>query len=157
MKRIISLLLALICILPMTGCSESTEPDQETVTFYYRRVTFDHHGDENVIASEERSFSGDRGDLSYLLRLYMMGPVNEELVVPFPANISILDIRSEEHTVQITLSGMDQTIGEADFTVAASCLAMTVLGLSEYETVLIYSGERSISLQRDNILLTDGT
>lgn len=155
MKRTIALILAVLCLTSMLGCKAANPLNRNEVTFYYIRQQYQFSSQENVIAAETRALSGNSGDLGYLLTLYMLGPLDEELSSPFPKDVSILDIQREETRVMITLSAMDNTVSDSKFSLAGACLALTILDLTDCDTVQLFSGERNIILRREDILLTD--
>ena len=155
MKRFIAVFLIVSLIISFSGCANKRDKFSDTVTFYYICSEYEYNSDENVIVAEQRELSGSRDDLSYLLTLYLLGPLTENLESPFPSRARILDIKEADTGISITLSGMDALLSDAKFPLGASCLAMTVFGLKECYSVSVYSGERSITLTDDNIILTD--
>lgn len=155
MKRFIAILLIASLIISFSGCANKRDKFSDTVTFYYIRSEYEYNSDENVIVAEQRELSGSRDDLSYLLTLYLLGPLTENLESPFPSRARILDIKEADTEISITLSGMDTLVSDAKFSLGASCLAMTVFSLKDCFKVSVYSGERSITLTDDNIILTD--
>lgn len=155
MKRIVAIILSTALIFSFSSCGNKGGKSSDSVTFYYIRSEYEYNSDENVIVAETRNLSGSRDDLSYLLTLYMLGPIKENLVSPFPSRARILDIKEADTGITITLSGTDTLLSDSKFSLAAGCLAMTVLGIKDCGAVSVYSGERSITLTRENIILND--
>ena len=150
MKRYVSLLL-LLCLL-LTGCSAAGEWVNEPVHFYYVRKNYQNDM-QQVIASEVREASGHREDLVYLLALYSMGPVTEDLRSPLPTNAVIVPTEHSAEGLTLTLSESGQTMADVDFTLSSTCIAMTCMDLMDVEQVTVTCGERAITIRQDNLLL----
>lgn len=148
MKRLISILLT---VLLLSGCTEQLK---EPVSFYYVRSGYEEDM-SNIIGTERREAAGHRGDLSYLMALYFMGPADEELLAPLPGNVHILSVTHKGQEVILHLSETDDSVTDAQFTVACACLTLTCLELTGAETVTIISGNRSVRLDEENLLLRD--
>lgn len=150
MKRLICLLMVFSLLL--AGCGIAGERVKEPVTFYYVRK--DYQKDMGpVIESEIREASGHKNDLAYLLALYSMGPSAEDLRSPIPRNVKITLGEHIDNSMVINLSESALTIGDADFTVAAACIAMTCMELAHVASVTVVCGERNITIREDNLLL----
>lgn len=154
MKRFLSLLL--IFCLVLSGCGILAERMREPVTFYYVRSGYDANMSQ-VIGSEERDAAGHRGELSYLLALYLMGPSQEGLRMPFPGSTRVLSVEREGGSITLELSDTGITLTDAQFSLACACLSLTCLNLTDAETVTILSAERSVTMSRDNLVLFDGS
>lgn len=148
MKRLIAILLT---VLLLSGCTEQLK---EPVSFYYVRSGYEEDM-SNIIGTERREASGHRGDLSYLMALYFMGPADEELLAPLPGNTHILSVTHKGQEVILHLSETDDSVTDAQFTVACACLTLTCLELTGAETVTIISGNRSVRLDEASLLLRD--
>lgn len=153
MKRFFSLIL--ILSLSLSGCSIFGERFKEPVTFYYLRSEYQYFSQNGVIASEEREASGHRDDLSYLLALYLMGPADEELVSPLPRGTRIFKAEQAEDGIHLHLSDTAATMDDTEFALACACLSMTCLDMTDSNSVTIDSGERSMTMLRDTLLLND--
>lgn len=150
MKRIACLILLFSMLL--SGCNSFGERIKEPVTFYY--VSEDYQRDMNaVISSEMREASGHRGDLPYLLALYTMGPSTEGLRSPFEKNAKIIPTEHTESGIVLSVSDISHTVTDAEFTLASACLAMTCMDLTNATQVTIICEDRSITLNRDNLML----
>lgn len=149
MKRF-SAIVILITLL-LTGCGSRLK---EPVTFYYARADYEQDM-SSIIASERREASGHRDDLSYLMVLYFMGPSDKKLVSPLPRNVSLFSAEQSGSTVTLRLSDTSESMTDAQFTLACSCLALTCLELTEAEQVTINSGDRSVTMGADALLLQD--
>ena len=151
MKRLICALLLMSMLL--CGCTERLK---EPVTFYYIRAAYETDMSA-IIGSELREASGHREDLAYLMALYLMGPADEELRDPLPRGTSIESVEHKNAAVVLHLSDLTDTMTDSQFTLACSCLTLTCLELTDAESVTIISGDRSITLQADTLILQDLT
>ena len=158
MRKIIALMLAAFLLLSLTGCLETTD----TVTFYYTRHedSYLYGLDNGVISGEFREVTGHRGDLKYLLTLYLHGPTMEYLHSPFPSGMVLRTVERQGDTVHVALSASLTMLTGTDLTLACACLAQTCFSLTDAEAVTISSeglGFVSMTLTRDSLLLVDDT
>lgn len=149
MKRFLCLFL-ILCLF-LSGCSSRLK---EPVTFYYIRSEYQEDMD-SIIKSEEREASGHRNDFSYLLALYMMGPADEDLRSPLPYGTIILKSDLKSTGIQLELSDTSKTMTDAEFSLACACLALTCLDYTQANTITINSGDRSVTMSRDTLILHD--
>lgn len=152
MKRFMIVLLT-VCLI-LSGCSFGGEWIKEPVTFYYVRENYQKDM-EQVLASEVREAAGHRDDLSYLLALYSMGPSSDGLLSMLPKNTSIIPTERTNYSITLTLSENTQSMTDADFTLASACIAMTCMDLMDIQQVTVISGDRSITLREDNLMLNN--
>lgn len=152
MKKILCAALAavlLITLLP--GCGQKMK---EPVTFYYQ-VT-DYQGTMVCpIAGEEREVAGYRDNLKYLLTFYLMGPISQELASPLPQGTQLQSINQSSEELTIEISDTASTLSDSAFSLACACLSTTCMGLTNAEAVTVVSGSRSLTLDKDNLLLSD--
>lgn len=151
MKRLTAMLLLLSMLL--CGCADRLK---EPVTFYYIREAYETDMSD-LIGSELREASGHRDDLSYLMALYLMGPADEELRSPLPAGTRIHFAELQNNTVILQLSDLPESMTDVQFTLACGCLTLTCLEITDAESVTIMSGDRSVTLDKDTLLLQDLT
>lgn len=153
MKRALSLILVFSLLL--SGCSFLGERIKDPVFFYY--VCSNYQEDLCcVIVSEQRESSGHIGDLSYLLALYSMGPISDEIVSPLPPDVQITAKRDNDH-VYLELSNPEAPMSDIDFSLACACLTLTCLDITGAQDVTIRHGERTKTLQRSDVTLYDVT
>lgn len=151
MKRMLCLILLFGFIL--SGCSSMGERIKEPVTFYYIRENYqDDMGD--VVGTEVREASGHRYDLPYLLALYSMGPSEKNLTFPFSKNTMIIPVERSEDELVLNIQNGHQTLSDIEYTLASTCLAMTCMELIEVEYVTVIWGDRNITINADNLMLT---
>ena len=137
MKRLILFLLAGILIFSMAACGQDVQDSQ--VPFYYPRAEFDHGTPHGVMAPEIREISGHHDDLRYLLALYLQGPSDPDLHLPFPSGTILLDLVVENKTAIITLSSTVAMLDSVNRTIACACLAETCFAISDVQQVQILS------------------
>ena len=141
MKRLIALLLAVFLL---SGCALSGNRMNDPVTFYYlRESSNDGNHDafffEGVIGSEIREASGKGNNLEYLLTLYFRGPLDPELVSPFPLGCRVVEINLDNNELTLLLNPILGEKSDLDITLACACLARTCLDLTDADTVRIES------------------
>lgn len=153
MKRIYPLFL-IICLC-LSGCNSLGERIKEPVTFYYPREEYLYFSPESVIVSEEREASGHKNDLNYLLALYLMGPAQEGLQAPLPPTTKILSLSDWNHELILQITNYDSTLSDVDFSLACACISITCFELTDYNTITVKSGSRSVSLSRNSITTYD--
>lgn len=158
MKRIISLILIVCLLIPLTGCGWNAS--QFPVTFYYRRTETAYGTDSGIIAPELRDIRSE-GHLGSVLSVYLKGPISKDLESPFPRDTEILFWSLQHNTLRIT---MNETFGDmsgVELTIACACLAKTIFGMSEVDQIQIQAenttlgGEPILSFSRTNVSLYD--
>lgn len=155
MKRTICLILIFSMLL--SGCTLFTGRIKEPVEFYYVRAEYPYASEESIIGSEEREASGHRDNLSYLLALYLIGPSDDELVSPIPKGTRIYSVEQREDGVFLNLSDTAATLTDSGFSIACACLSLTCMGLTGQESVTITSGDRTVTMTSDTLMLYDIT
>ena len=153
MKRRLAFALAVLVLLTLSGCSRQAEAP---VRFYYLNKNSQSTMDA-LIASEEREASGHRENLAYLLSFYLLGPVSEELSSPLPTSVLILGVSRSGQELHISLSDTSAFLTDYEFSLACACLSLTCMGLTDAEAVTITSGGRTLTMNPDNLALTDNT
>ena len=157
MKRLLCILLAAGLTLSMTACGRDSQDSR--LHFYYPRAEFDYGTAHGVIAPEVHEISGHHDDLRYLLALYLQGPSDPELQLPFPSGTILVDLVQERQEVTITLSSTAALLEGTDLTIACACLAETCFAICDAQQVHIQSlatasGQTVDAIfSRDNILL----
>lgn len=137
------------------GCGSQGQQMKEPVTFYYLRDQYRYGNSQSIMDGEEREVSGHRGDLRYLMALYLLGPSSEELRCPLPLGTRILSAEQEDGRITLTLSEVPASMTDTTFSLACACLSRTCLSLTEADSVTVISGSRSITMDADNLVLTD--
>ena len=147
--------IALILLSMLLSACQSADPD--SATFYYCRdpQQYQYFEDNSVICSESRNLTGHRSDLQYMAGLYLAGPMEEGLQAPFAKGTRLLSIRKEDASIFVELSDLTGMLTDAEFTLSAGCFAMTCMDFVQCDDVTIISGDREITLNRENIVLLD--
>jgi len=137
MKRISTLLLILLLLMGLCACELSDNDVIEPVEFYYQRTEYVYGGTGGVIAPETREASGHAGDLSYLLALYLRGPLDSGLKAPFPTSCKLLGFHMDGKTIRLTLDSTFASLKNMDLTLACACVAKTCFSLTDATQVHI--------------------
>lgn len=149
MKKVIALLLALVLL---TGCTPS--PSKENaVIFYYPRKNQVYSFSDLPIGAEQRDLADE--DLEYLLRLYLLGPSDENLESLYPNGTKLQSLTVEKGALTVFLSPGGNRMQDIDFSMAGACLAKTCFAYGDYSTVTIRCGDRDLTLQNDDLLFRD--
>ena len=158
MKSTFCLILTFVLLLCLCGCEEAAGNGQ--ATFYYQRIEFDFGSDTGVFVPEVHDVSGHEGDLRYLLSLYLRGPTDQELILPFPGGTILVELEETETELTVLLSSGASMLDSLDLITACGCLAKTCFAISDAQVVHInslpaVSGQRvETTFSRDSILLT---
>ena len=142
MKRAFIFLILLSLLLG--GCSIANHDIKEPVVFYYlqscnRPEEYKDYFSEGAIGFESREASGHRDDLYYLLSMYFRGPLDSQLVSPFPAGCTVVKVLSNGQEVTVNLNAAAADITDLDLTLEIACLAKTCMALTDATTVHIES------------------
>ena len=158
MKKHIAFLLSLLLLL--SGCSAPVPVQEDALRFYYCTAETDFDNDAVTIQSEMRE-AGVSDTTESIIRIYLKGPMGDGLTSPFPAGVQLIALIEEEHTVFVTLSKEFAKLSNLELTMACSCLALTVLDLTDMNYVSIaaenslLNGQQAIIFDRNTVLLQD--
>ena len=152
MKRIFAVLLVFLIL---CGCSAQSQQSSNSITFYYLKQAYTFGQSGESIVAEQRDSSGMRRDLSYLMSMYLLGPVEEDHISPLPQGTRIQCTTKENERVQLELSEAARSLSDIEFSIACSCLSMTCFDITNTTEVTVINGERSITMTPDRLILTD--
>ena len=154
MMRTLSIILCITLAVSLAGCHSQ---DQNSASFYYCRDPQQHQyfDSDSVILPESRDIMGHQGDLKYMVGLYLAGPMEEGLLVPFSKSTKLLSVQQAEDIVQIELSDHTRSLTDSEFSLSCAALAMTCMDFINCKEVIIVSANRSITMNKDSILLSD--
>lgn len=158
MKRLVCYLLIISSIFCLLACGE-VEMDA-SANFYYVRKEYVYGQEDGVIAAEKRKLT-ELSDIRGILNTYLSGPQDPLLELPFAPNTEIIRFSQEDDTLYITLSSHIITLSKAKQVLACTCLARTVIELSEVEKVYFETDNNAvarmdpISITKDSYLLFD--
>ena len=160
MKRFLLILLSVLLLLTMFGCTQE-EALEKPVNFYYRRSNIEYKQEGGVIAAEQRESLGHETDVRYLLSEYLKGPASGGLQQVFPEGMTIVSMYYEDKNIKMTFSFHLAELTGMDLTIACACLTMTVMELTGAESVQIYAAGtlldeyQSITMDKNSLLLLD--
>ena len=152
MKKLIVFFTAILLLL--TGCGSG---QRDGALFYYCRdpEQYRYFEQDGVIYSESRDLMNHRNDLRYMISLYLAGPMEEGVVLPFTKATKLISVETRDNVIYIELSGHNKILTDSEFSLACACLTLTCMDYMPCESVTITSGERSISMDAQSILLYD--
>ena len=155
MKRFIAAILSVVISLVFSGCTFAADDQENTTTLYYIRSEYQYYGTDNVIVGEDRILVSGTNEFEQLLNLYLAGPLDDGLVSPLPGDTHLIDIREYSGLLEITIADTEDSLSDAEFSLACVCIGRTIMEDSGIIQVTIFSGERSMTVNRTNYLLTD--
>lgn len=150
MKRATCLFLTVLLLFAFSGCEQESE-----IQFFYPRTEVQYGIPNGVIASEFRSIDNDGMDLSYLLKLYLEGPISQTLRSPFPKRTALEALSFTDGHIVIVLSEHFAALENLDRLIACASIASTCFSLTDADTVTIHTLLQSMTLTRDNLMLED--
>lgn len=158
MKKTALVILILVAAAVVISCLVPfAEYEENSVDFYFSRKSYGYGSKNSVIARESRELSGYSQELSYLLTLYLEGPLEESLEPVFPDSVQIENLKMTGTQLEITLSDLTEDMADAEFSLACACLTKTCLGLTQAQAVRIASGDRIIRMDTENLILYDNS
>ena len=162
MKRNIALLICLLICCEMCACGVSPGRSSSSVKFYYRLEEISYESGTNVVNSETFDAGSHRSDLEYLIQKYLAGPRTSKLSSPFPNGVKLSHITVQDNAVNIILSNDLATLTGYELTVACACMTLTILDITQAESVLIsaesalLNNAEYITMDASCIYLLDG-
>ena len=144
MKKSLSLILVFVLMLGLFGCDK-----QETYQFYYPRSEILYGVSDGVIAPEERSIERSDPSLDFLLKLYLEGPVSQNLRTPFPKGTALTGLKMQEDSISVLLSPSFNLLEDLDYVIACACIASTCFALTDANSVTVATGQNEMTLTRN--------
>ena len=154
MKRKAAYILLAVISLVFSGCTSVSEDPGYTTTLFYIRSEYEYHSTDNVIVGERRALANET-EIDQLLDLYLAGPVDVSLISPIPKGTELLDIQEYSGLLEITFSDTEDSLTDAQFSLACVCLGKTMMEDASVLQVTVFSGERSMTVTRTSYFLTD--
>lgn len=167
MKRLFCFFLLLVLL---SGCSNAGRQQENTVAFYYLREEYqsdyvreEYQFDmpEAVIAAEERTVTSQLHRITYLLSLYLDGPLDSALRSPLPEDTKLEYISWKNDQLEISLLGSFSALSDMDLTLARACITFTCLELTVANTICIITTDpiaeetETVILDRNQFLFSD--
>lgn len=141
MKRNCCLLLVLVFLLGLCGCS--TQPDtQSDILFYYPLVNALDTPCDSIFGTEARTDISPAEPLSGLVTAYLAGPSDATLRNPFPGGTTALSVQVEDTTAVITLSEAFDALTELEMRIACAGLFRTLTDLTACQAVSVTTKAR---------------
>lgn len=158
MKKILALMLALLCL---SGCALVEQKTEESAGEYgiWYAVDEGREGSDHsaVVEFESRPWK-ELPSAQTLLENLFARPRSPELTSPFPAGVKVLDHRmdAESGILHVNLSEQYGSLSGFDLTVADYCIAMTMCQIPWVTSVrILVEGEPIPYRNRQNIKMTD--
>ena len=159
MKKLLSILLAILITTTLISCSSKGDDPTEKVNFYYQTKDITYHSETGLFTAEKRKVTSQ--DLVDIINLYLAGPENDEYRSPFPGDTAVRSITHNNGIINIVLSDEFSTLKGFDLTVACACLTITIQELAETQLVQISAentdldGNKSITMSTDSLVIYD--
>ena len=152
MKKCLSLILVLVLMLGLIGCKK-----QQTFSFYYPRTEILYGVNDGVIAPEERKVEVSDPSLDFLLKLYLEGPVSQDLRTPFPKGTALTGLKFQEDSIYVLLSPSFNLLEDLNYVIACACIASTCFALTGANSVTVATGQTEMTLTREALYQSDYT
>ena len=159
MKKKLGSLLAAVLALVLVALALPHQESQGRVNFYYERTHYQYGSPDGVFGTEVREVGQRSNDYLYLLALYLDGPLDPNLKLPFPGKKTdqVQTLTMEDGVVTIVLADQYGSMTDSEFNLSCACLAKTCLELTQAEKVKIISGDRTVNMTEKNLLLFDAS
>ena len=154
MKRLMVLILSFALLFNACGREAPPAPMVQPVSFYYRTAQTDFSAEDGVIRAEMRDLGSQTFSDLELFRLYLEGPLSEELVSPVSQDTELTGVRRSGGTLELRLTQNANSPAEFDRALTYACLAKTAFSLEGVRTVRIRISTRGGALQ-DDVMLSE--
>lgn len=162
MKRFALIILFPTLIISLFGCGKSAEPELILpIALYYHNDLDDKDNFNEVFVSEIREGADWQNDHMLLLNNYFLGPESDNLINPFPTDLTVVSLSNNGNTTNIVLSDQITKLTGMDLTMACSCLSLTLFELTQCDFVEIAAEDNLIADQevivigRESLLMSD--
>lgn len=155
MKKFLCFILISAISLGLLGCTPETDKIEKPVSFYYCKDPIDFDSPDGVIAAEIRESVNYRSHAKLIDR-YMRGPNSDTLVSYFPYDTKVINMSVSNNTVTVEVSEYLSKVTGIELTLACTCLAMTLMDLTNTDTVKI-SAENALLDGKEVITITKGS
>ena len=153
MRRWLFLLLALALLAAGAGCQRQSAraPEEGDYLLYF---PVDSSQAVYGPALDTQSYEGEEPPgVESLMEALLLGPTREELVTPFPRNVSLTGWEWKEGGIlHITLSEQYSGLADISLTLADYCIVLTLSQLQGVEGVEIQSAGYSVNYRSHQLL-----
>ena len=158
-KRLIAIILP--ALLLFTGCRSKSPRYQYPLNFYYLQNVESFQVGDSAVKPEIRDRKPYADDNIALLDLYLKGPEDDAFTSPFPDNVTTESWEKNGDSIIVTLSPSFAEMTGYRLTTACICLSMTVLEMTQAQSVVIQAdgckldGSESITMTADQFVTYD--
>lgn len=158
----IRIIAALLLLCTLCGCSGPFLKSDAT-EFYYLRGEISYAGSTGVIASETQDIPDTNEPIIQILKDYLAGPDDNDLISPFPEGIEIINVTLAEGSLLLEFNDRLSELSGMDLTLACACITKTCLGLTDATSVTIRAegaaldGAAQITMTADSLVLLDSS
>lgn len=167
MKKLTALLLCMVLL--FSGCAVPSASDTaamaQPVRFYYPYASLaEQPFDSGAIGWELRDLGTAPLPVKEILEIYLQGPQQEDLVSPFPDDISIVYAALSDGRLTIRTNEAIKSLTGVSRSLAVACLVYTMTQFSTISSVQLLAGDQTLSggwsgpwTQEDFVLTDDAT
>ena len=135
MKRLMSILLAVVILISLSACNRTDDSLQEPVKFYYCNEEISYNSVSGVICEELREGAAYHGELEKLLKDYLSGPVSSDLYSLLPSGTELISCSVSGSKTALTFSAEFADLSGVQLSTACSCIVLTLHAYAGIETV----------------------
>lgn len=153
MKRIKSILCLCLCVLIFCSCGRKAPEYLSPVNFYYCNRTVSYNSPTALINPEVRESAGFDNDIVKFMKVYLQGPISDELNRIVPVNTVLRFAELEEHTVHLDFSKEFADLSGIELTTACVCIVKSLHEFAGVETV-VFTAEGSLLDEKESFTLS---
>ena len=158
MKKTIAAILALVCVLSVSGCNQQDNEYIAPSNFYYLSPP---QKTGKMIDSEIREGAGFAENPKKIMNEYLSGPLDSRLRIPGAGKLCATSVFRNGKRMVIYMCDSFADLSSIEVSAAASCIALTIFDLSNVSEVSIYvknsllNGQKFILITKDGLELAD--
>lgn len=161
MKRFITMVSLLLCLLFLFGCENKSNNATHSVTFFYVQNEDDFNSETPIVVAYQTNTAIEPEDHRALLELYLNGPTTYNCISPFPGGIQLEDYYMVGNRAELTFSPHLTTLSGSDLMVACACITQTVISITQAKYVQIsvtgqkINGQDAVTFTSDSFSFFD--